>query len=79
MYPLQLIIDVWNTTTFDMFHIKQNAHILRVDVPPPNDHTCMEFCYTKKVSHITECTYPDGRWTLQSPIDHRCMEYCYTK
>ena len=34
MYPLQLIIDVWNTATLNMFHIYQNAHILRADVPP---------------------------------------------
>ena len=34
------------------------------DVPPPIDHRCMEYCYTKEVSHIAECTYTDGRWTL---------------
>ena len=27
---------------------------------------------------IAQCTYMDGRSTLQS-IEHRCLEYCYTK
>ena len=36
MYPLQLIIDIWNTITPNKFYIKQNAHIPRVGVPPLN-------------------------------------------
>ena len=36
MYPLLLTIDVWNTATPNKFHIEQNAHLLRADVPPSN-------------------------------------------
>ena len=53
MYPptqLQLTIDLWNTTTLNMFNIQHNAHILRADVPTPVDHRCMQYCYTKNVS-----------------------------
>ena len=25
--------------------------------PPPIDHRCMEYCYTKEGVHIAECTY----------------------
>ena len=64
MYPFQLTIDVWNTTTWNMFHIQHNAHILRADVPPtPIDHRCMEYYYTQHVSHIAQCTYTQGRCT----------------
>ena len=54
---LQLTIDLCNTTTPHMVNIYQNTHILREDVPPPIDHKCMEYHYTKEVSHIAECTY----------------------
>ena len=34
--PLQLTIDLWNTITPNKFHIQQNAHILRIHLPPPH-------------------------------------------
>ena len=55
MYPLLLTIDIWNTITPNMFYTKQNAHILRVGVPPQIDNRCIEYCYTREVSHIAEC------------------------
>ena len=36
MYSLQVTIDIWDTITPNKFYIKQNAHILRVGVPPSN-------------------------------------------
>ena len=60
MFPhLQFTIDISNTTTPNKFHIQQNAHILRADVPPqtPIDHRCMEYHYTKEISNIAEYTY----------------------
>ena len=53
-----------------MFNIWQNAHTLRAYVPPnPIDHRCMEYCYTKYVSHIAECIYTYGICTPQLTID----------
>ena len=69
---LQLTIDLWNTTTTNMFNIYQNAHILRADGPPPIDHRCMEY-------HYTTISFTDSRMQMYQgpppPIDHRCMEY----
>ena len=48
------------------------------DLTPPINHICVEYHYTKSVSHIAECTYaqaPQGR----SPIDHRSLKNHYTK
>ena len=49
------------------------------DEPPWSiEETCLEYCYTKYVSHIGECTYilkVDG----PPSIEHRCLEYHYTK
>ena len=45
--PLQLTIDLWNTTTPNKFHILQNAHIPMADVPPPINHRSLEHHYTK--------------------------------
>ena len=35
---------------------------------PPTDQICMEYCYTKEVSHIAECTYTKAP-LLQLTID----------
>ena len=77
MYPLQLTIDVWNTTTPNKFNIYQDALILldRCTSPSPIDHRCIIYCYTTEVSHIAECTYTKVPPPL---IDHRSMEYHYT-
>ena len=41
--PLQLTIDLWNTTTLNKFNTEQNAHILMADVlPTATDHRCMK-------------------------------------
>ena len=44
--------------------------------PPPTDHICMEYCLTKKVSQIAQCTYTKAP---SLPTDHRSMVYHYTK
>ena len=64
---LQLTIDLWNTTTLNTFNIKQNAHPLRADGPPPIGHRCMEYHYTKNISQIAECTCTKA--PCQSTID----------
>ena len=78
MYPLQLTIDVLDTTTPQKFHIEQNAHIPRPQ--PPIDHRFMEYHYTKYISYIAQCTYTHGRLTPPPPpIKHRSPENHYTK
>ena len=72
MYPpLQLKIYLWNTITPNKFHIWQNTHILRIHVPlfnTPIDNRCMEYHYTKSVSHIAECKYTEDTST---PLPHQ--------
>ena len=47
----QLTIDLWNTITPNNFHIKQNTHILRINLPltptPPIHNRSVEYLYTK--------------------------------
>ena len=43
--PLQLTIDLWNATTPNRFNIYQ-MYIYQ-GPPPPIDHRCMEYHYTK--------------------------------
>ena len=47
MYPLQLIIDVWNTATAKGFTYSR-MHIYQ-GLPPPIDHRSMKHHYTKYV------------------------------
>ena len=70
MDPLQSSKDLWKTTTANKFHIWQNAHILKAEVPPPIEQRSLENHYTKADAHIEECLYTKGRGTPQSSIDH---------
>ena len=55
-------------------------HIYKAYIYHPQcDNRCMEYCYTKYVSHIAECTYTEDTCTTHTPIDNRSMEYHYTK
>ena len=82
---LQLSIDALNTTTPNFAHIMADLYIYIEQctythgrlTPQSVEHRCLEYCYTKKVSHIAQCKYNKGRCT--PPVDHRCMKYCYTK
>ena len=58
----------------------ENAHILRIYLPlTPIDNSCMEYCYTKNVSHIEEYTYTEDMSRPDTPIENMSMEYHYTK
>ena len=78
---LQLTIDLWKTTTLNMFHISKNAQIsVQTDpTPPPIDHRSMEDHQTNYISHIDVCTDTSAdRPHPSPPINHRSMEDHYT-
>ena len=82
MYPLlQLTIDLWNTTTPNQFHILQNAHILKADVPPPSNQPYIsgtplhQISFTYGKMHI--CLWQ--MYLPPPPIGPRSLEHHYTK
>ena len=80
--PSQLCIDALNTATPNLSalaDIAQCTYIHSRWTSPSIDHTCLEYCYTKEVSHIGQYTYePKADGPAQS-INHTCLEYCYMK
>ena len=90
---LQLIIDLWKTTTLQQFHVRLTPP------PPPIDHRSLADHYTDYVAHIEECTdtsaerphpllqstidlwkttTPVQRDPTPSPVDHRSLADHYT-
>ena len=45
----------------------------------PIDNRCVEYCYTKNVSHIADYTYTEDTSIPYTPIENMSMEYHYTK
>ena len=50
--------------------------------PSPIDHTCMEYHYTKEVSHIAKCTYtkaPSCNWPYIYGIPIHRISFTYSR
>ena len=87
VYPLklQLTTQLWNNVTPNTLHTSQNAHILRIHIPPnPIDNRSMEYHYTTQVSHIAECTNtedtsipPNSDWQHTYGIMWHQINYTY--
>ena len=76
--PLQLTIDLWNTTTPNKFKILQNAHIARAGVPPPINNRSIEYHYIMQVSlHLISFTY-SRMHIYQGPLLQLTIDLCNT-
>ena len=65
------MVNALNTTTLKLADIED---ILAWSIK----HRCLDYWYTKSVSHIGQCRYKpksDG----PPSIEHRCLDYQYTK
>ena len=63
MYPPLIEPSATGMTTPGQYHILQNAHIPRADVPPTNQTSAREPDYTRSVLHIVQCTHTQARCT----------------
>ena len=79
--PSQSSIDALNTTTPNLAALADMVQCIYMHGrwnPWSIEHTCLEYCYTKSVSHIGQCTYKlkaDGPLS----IEHTRLEYDYTR
>ena len=80
--PNQSSIDALNTATPNLSALADIAQCTYTHCRwtcQSIDHTCLEDCYTKEVSHIGQCTYKPKADGPPWSIGHTCLEYCYTK